>query len=109
MQASRQVIKEYRLLAWPRVPGNLARVGHRRMLSDLSHRYMTIPQLMATSGMSRRKVRVMLDALDRRGLLAERDHETPNFLLDDAARERAQQAPAGWRRFWHALRGRSHG
>lgn len=94
------VTKEYKLLAWPRVRGNLGRVGHRRMLSDLSHRYMSIAQLMRTSGMSERKVRGLLDLLDRRGLLAERERETPAFLMDDGA----QRSRAGWQQLWHLLR-----
>jgi len=95
-----QVTKEYKLLAWPRVRGNLGRVGHRRMLSDLSHRYMSITQLMRTSGMSERKVRGLLDLLDRRGLLAERERETPSFLMDEGR----PRANAGWRQLWHLLR-----
>ena len=66
-------MKEFKLSAWPDLPAPFHRTTYRRMLSDMSHRYVTVQQLMATSGASRLEVRLFLQMLTERGLLSERD------------------------------------
>ena len=66
-------MKEYRLVSWANLPAPYHRTAYRRMLTDLSHRYMSVAQLVACSGMRRNEVRQFLDMLDGRGVLADRD------------------------------------
>ena len=39
-------MKEYRLAAWPQLRAPFDRMAHRRMLSDMSQRHMTLAQLV---------------------------------------------------------------
>jgi len=66
-------MKEYRLVAWPQLRAPFDRIAYRRMLSDLSHRHMTLGQLVDCSGARRHEVRSFLDMLESRRLLAERE------------------------------------
>lgn len=66
-------MKEYRLIAWAELPAPYHRMAYRRMLTDLSHRHMSVPQLMSASGLRRQEVREFLDMLEARGLLVDRD------------------------------------
>ena len=75
-------MKEYRLLAWPELPSEFQRTAHRRVLSDLSLRYMTSAQLMEGSGLKKGELKVFLAMLDGRGLLDERDGTAPDSFLD---------------------------
>ncbi|MEW6705917.1 MAG: hypothetical protein AB1430_13820 [Pseudomonadota bacterium] len=68
-------MKEYKLSAWPDLPASYHRTSYRRMLSDMSHRFVTVQQLMASSGATRMEVRMFLQMLAERGLLAEREAE----------------------------------
>ncbi|KQW00411.1 hypothetical protein ASC87_17810 [Rhizobacter sp. Root1221] len=52
------------------------------MLSDMSHRYVSLSQLMTSSGVRRQEVRQFLDSLESRGLLAERELFVSDTLLD---------------------------
>lgn len=72
-------MKEYKLTGWPELTGPYQRTCYRRMLSDMSHRYMTLAQLIAASGSSRSEVRGFLTMLSGRGLLADRENDTPSF------------------------------
>jgi hypothetical protein len=67
------IMKEYKLAAWPDLPATFHRTSFRRMLSDMSHRYVTVQQLMTSSGGTRMEVRLFLQMLAERGLLRERD------------------------------------
>ena len=75
-------MKEYRLLAWPELPSEFQRTAHRRILSDMSARYMTFAQLGEVSGLRKGDLKVFLDLLDGRGLLDERDGTAPDSFLD---------------------------
>ncbi len=75
-------MKEYRLLAWPELPSEFQRTACRRVLNDLSLRYMTLAQLMEGSGLKKAELRSLLSMLDARGLLDERDGTAPDSFLD---------------------------
>ena len=75
-------MKEYRLLAWPELPSEFQRTAHRRILSDMSARYMTFAQLGEVSGLKKGELRGFLAMLDGRGLLDERDGTAPDSFLD---------------------------
>jgi hypothetical protein len=66
-------MKAYKLSAWPDLPSSFHRTSYRRMLSDMSHRFVTVQQLMAGSGASRLEVRLFLQMLSERGLLLEQE------------------------------------
>jgi hypothetical protein len=66
-------MKEYRLAAWPQLRPPFDRIAYRRMLSDMSHRHMTLAQLMECSGVKRQEVRTFIEMLDARDLLIERE------------------------------------
>ncbi|MES2227419.1 MAG: hypothetical protein V4540_06580 [Pseudomonadota bacterium] len=75
-------MKEFRLVAWPQqLRAPFDRIGCRRMLSDMSHRHMTVAQLAECSGMRRQEVRAFLDMLDARHLVAQREAITAGSLF----------------------------
>jgi DNA-binding IclR family transcriptional regulator len=51
---------------------------YRRMLSDMSHRYVTAQQLVTSSGASKIEVRDFLHMLEARGMLRLRDADEPD-------------------------------
>ena len=51
------------------------------MLSDMSHRHMSLAQLVEASGIRRQEVRTFLEMLSARGLIAERDAIVPDSLF----------------------------
>jgi hypothetical protein len=74
-------MKEFKLAAWPDLPSTFHRTSYRRMLSDMSHRFVTVQQLMSGSGTTRMEVRLFLQMLAERGLLRERDVVGPDDSL----------------------------
>ena len=84
-------MKEFRLLAWPEHSAEFQRTGHRRVLSEMSLRYMSIVQLADASGLKKNEVRAFVEMLDGRGLVADRDATAPDSFLDSIR-------PLGWLR-----------
>ena len=74
-------MKEYRLAAWPQLRAPFDRIAYRRMLSDMSHRHMSLAQLVESSGIRRHEVRVFIEMLDAGGLIVERDATAPDSLF----------------------------
>jgi len=74
-------MKEYRLVAWPQLRPPFDKIAYRRMLSDMSHRHMTLPQLAICSGIRRHEVRSFIEMLEARGLIAEREAPEPDSLF----------------------------
>jgi len=64
--------KEFKLSGWPELPAAYRRTSYRRMLNDLSARYVSLPDLAHSSGASRGEVRGLLRELAGRGVLQER-------------------------------------
>jgi hypothetical protein len=90
-------MKEYRLVAWPQLRPPFDRIAYRRMLSDMSHRHMTLAQLAECSGIRRHEVRAFLDMLEARELIAARDALVPDSLFGSL------RPLGGWlRRAWTA-------
>ena len=84
-------MKEYRLLAWPELPGEYRRTAHRRALSELSQRYISLAKLVEVSGLKKNEVRALIEMLDGRAVLAERDTTAADSFLDSIS-------PFGWLR-----------
>jgi len=74
-------MKEYRLAAWPQLRPPFDKIAYRRMLSDMSHRHMTLAQLVECSGIRRHEVRNFIEMLETRGLIAEREATPPDSLF----------------------------
>jgi hypothetical protein len=74
-------MKEYRLAAWPQLQAPFDRIAYRRMLSDMSHRHLTLAQLCEASGIRRQEVRSFLDMLEARGMIAQRDAAASDSLF----------------------------
>jgi len=66
-------MKEYRLTAWPELAPPFHRTAYRRMLSDMSHRFVTMSQLVVTSGLKRNEVRHFVEMLESRDLVQGRE------------------------------------
>jgi hypothetical protein len=75
-------MKEYRLTAWPELSGSFGKTAYSRMLADLSHRYMSMAQLVASSGIRRNEVQQFLEALESRGVLIERELFATDSVFD---------------------------
>ena len=73
-------MKEFKLASWPDLPAPYHRTVYRRMLSDMSHRYLSMPQLSVSSGATKLEVRTFVQMLSERGLLREREGEQDAFL-----------------------------
>lgn len=74
-------MKEFRLVAWPQLRAPFDRIAYRRMLSDMSHRHMSVGQLVESSGIRRHEVRAFLDMLESRQLIAEREGPASDSLF----------------------------
>jgi type VI protein secretion system component VasA len=79
-------MKEYRLLAWPELPAEYQRTAHRRVLSDMSLRYLSLAQLSDLSVLKKGDLKNFLELLDLRGVLDERDGSAPDSFLDSIGR-----------------------
>lgn len=84
-------MKEYRLSAWPEHSPDFQRTGHRRVLSEMSSRYMSVAQLADVSGLKKNEVRAFIEMLDGRGLVTDRDATAPDSFLDS-------KSPLAWLR-----------
>jgi len=73
-------MKQYKLATWPELPATYHRTVYRRMLSDMSHRYMSAPALMLSSSATRGEVRQFLQTLDTMGVLVDREDESDSFF-----------------------------
>ena len=60
-------MKEYRLASWPELPAHFRHAGHRRVLSDMSQRHMTLAQLSEASGLKRLEVTHFIEFLEAGG------------------------------------------
>lgn len=79
-------MKEYRLTAWPELSAPYHRTVYRRMLSDMSHRFMSVQQLGLSSGATKLEVRMFTQMLSERGLLREREREDEHESIFDSLR-----------------------
>ena len=91
-------MKEYRLIAWTELPAAFDRMAHRRMLSDLSHRFMTVQQLVRVSGLRKPEVQQFIELLDGRGLLLEQEVGNPDTTAPDSRLAETLRPLGGWLR-----------
>lgn len=62
-------MKEYKLKAWPDLPAEFRRTTYRRMVSELSQRFVTEAHLQQCSNVPWADVRKLLDHLHAKELL----------------------------------------
>jgi predicted ArsR family transcriptional regulator len=58
------------------------RIAYRRMLSDMSHRHVTLAQLGESSGVRRQEVRAFIEMLEADGLLVQREAPAADSFFD---------------------------
>lgn len=73
-------MKEYKLSGWPELRAPFQRTCYRRMVSDMSHRYVSFAQLVATTSVTRQEVRMFLEMLAERGVLSERETDSDSIF-----------------------------
>jgi hypothetical protein len=73
-------MKEYKLSSWPDLTAPYHRMCYRRMLSEMSQRYMTVAQLIGSSSATRIEVRMFLETLAERGALRVREVESDSIF-----------------------------
>jgi hypothetical protein len=66
-------MKAYRLASWPELPAQFRHAPQRRILSDMSHRHLTIAQLTESSGLKRIEVIQFIEYLEAGGHVRARD------------------------------------
>ena len=84
-------MKEYRLLAWPELPAEYRRTAHRRVLSEMSQRFVSVAKLVEISGLKKAELRAFIEILDDRDVVTDRDTAAPDSFLDSLR-------PLGWLR-----------
>ena len=84
-------MKEYRLLAWPELPAEYRRTAHRRILSEMSQRFVSVAKLVEISGLKKAELRAFIEMLDDRDVVTDRDTAAPDSFLDSLR-------PLGWLR-----------
>ena len=65
--------KEYRLASWPELSPAHHRTAYRRMLSEMSQRYVSMSQLISASGLRRLEVKQFLETLESANKLMVRE------------------------------------
>lgn len=68
-------MKHYRLVAWPELRPAQNRTAFRRLLSFMSHRHVSVAQMVDESGLRRQEVRDFVDSLVGQGVLEVRETE----------------------------------
>jgi len=66
-------MKQYKLTAWPELSPRFQKTTMRRVVSELSQRFVSARDLARSSGASPREVEELLDKLGRDGILMSRD------------------------------------
>lgn len=70
-------MKTYKLKAWPDLPPAFRRMGHRRVLNQLSQRHVGEGELTRESGLPPQDLHLLLTHLTGHGLLDVRDAPPP--------------------------------
>lgn len=75
-------MKHFKLNAWPELQAPYHRTPHRRMLCDMSHRFVSLQHLVTVSGLGKIEVRQFIAMLDGKGLISERQNTEPDSIFD---------------------------
>ena len=66
-------MKQYKLTAWPELPTRFQKTTMRRVVSELSQRFVSARDLARSSGAPSRDVDELIEHLNKKGLLMTRD------------------------------------
>jgi len=80
---------QYKLTAWPELPPRFQKTTMRRVVSELSQRFVSVRDLARSSGASVRDVEELIAKLEKDGMLMTR--ATPQAI---------GQAGGGWNQWW---------
>ena len=81
-------MKQYKLTAWPELPARFQNTAMRRVVSELSQRFVSVRDVARSSGASARDVEELLGKLEKDGMIMTR--ATPQSV---------GQA-GGWHQWW---------
>ena len=65
-------MKQYKLTAWPELPPQFQKTTMRRVVSELSQRFVSVRDLARSSGASARDVEELIAKLEKDGMLMTR-------------------------------------
>jgi predicted Rossmann fold nucleotide-binding protein DprA/Smf involved in DNA uptake len=82
-------MKQYKLTAWPELPPRFQKTTMRRVVSELSQRFVSVRDLARSSGASARDIEELIAKLEKDGMLMTR-----------AAPQAIGQAGGGWNQWW---------
>ena len=81
-------MKQYKLTAWPDLPPRFQKTAMRRIVSELSQRFVSVRDLTRSCGASARDVEELIAKLDKDGMLMTR--ATPQSVGQSSA----------WHQWW---------
>jgi len=81
-------MKQYKLTAWPELPPRFQKTTMRRVVSELSQRFVSVRDLARSSGASSRDVEDLISTLEKDGMLMTR--ATPQSVGQSTA----------WHQWW---------
>jgi predicted Rossmann fold nucleotide-binding protein DprA/Smf involved in DNA uptake len=82
-------MKQYKLTAWPDLPARFQKTTMRRVVSELSQRFVSIRDLARSSGASTRDVEDLIAKLEKDGMLMTR-----------AMPQSVSQSGGAWHQWW---------
>ena len=82
-------MKQYKLTAWPDLAPRFQKTTMRRVVSELSQRFVSVRDLARSSGASAREVEELIVKLEKDGMLMTR--ATPQAV---------GQSGGGWNQWW---------
>jgi len=65
-------MKQYKLTAWPELPARFQKTTMRRVVSELSQRFVSVRDLARSSGAGARDIEELLSTLEKDGMLMTR-------------------------------------
>jgi hypothetical protein len=74
-------MKHYKLSGWPDLPPGYRLTAYRRVLHEMSQRFMTLPQLVQASALTNTQMSAFLSLLAEHGVLIERGEPEPDSLF----------------------------
>ena len=75
-------MKQYKLTAWPELPPRFQKTTMRRVVSELSQRFVSVRDLARSSGASARDIEELISTLEKDGMLMTR--ATPVSSQEDS-------------------------
>ena len=81
-------MKQYKLTAWPDLTPRFQSTAMRRVVSELSQRFVSVRDLARSSGAASRDIEELISQLEKDGMLMAR------------AMPQSVNQPGGWQQWW---------